>query len=221
MCEGFKIKSDNLKGDYMSVCRIIGAGEFRKIDFKKQNGDLIIAADGGCAYLEKAGIDPDIIIGDFDSLGYVPNGNKVIKLNPVKDITDMHAAVEVGLERGYTEFHLYGACGGRVDHTLANIQLVASLAQKNIKAFIHGDTIITAVCNGEIIFDKEYKGYISVFSHSDKSFGVSIQGLKYTLDNAELSNSFPLGVSNEFIGNESKITVKNGTLLIVYSNIKC
>ena len=205
----------------MSVCRIIGAGECRKIYFEKNNGDLIIAADGGCVYLEKAGIVPDIIIGDFDSLGYVPKGNEVIKLNPVKDITDMHAAVNVGLERGYTEFHLYAACGGRFDHTLANIQLTASLAQRNMKAYIHGETIITAVSNGEIAFDKCYKGYISVFSHSDKSYGVSIQGFKYTLDNAELSNAFPLGVSNEFIGIESKITVENGTLLIVYPEKMC
>lgn len=201
----------------MSVCRIIGAGECRELDFEKKNGDLIIAADGGCAYLEKAGIMPDVMIGDFDSLGYVPKGNEVIKLNPVKDITDMDAAVKEGVERGYTEFHLYGACGGRFDHTLANVQLVASLAQRNMKAYIHDETIITAVSNGEITFDKDYKGYISVFSYSDKSVGVSIQGLKYTLDNAELSNAFPLGVSNEFIGNESKITVENGTLLIVYS----
>lgn len=204
----------------MNVCRIIGAGECRKLDFEKENGDLIIAADGGCAYLEKAGIVPDIMIGDFDSLGYVPNGNEVIKLNPVKDITDMDAAVSVGLERGYTEFHLYGACGGRVDHTLANIQLVASLAQKNIRAYIHGETIITAVSNGEITFDKDCEGYISVFSHSDIAVGVSIQGLKYTLDNAEFSNVFSLGVSNEFVGTESRISVENGTLLIVYPEKK-
>ena len=83
----------------MSVCRIVGAGECKKTDFKKQNGDLIIAADGGCVYLEKAGIVPDIIIGDFDSLGYVPEGNEVVKLNPVKDITDMDAAVNEGIKK--------------------------------------------------------------------------------------------------------------------------
>lgn len=204
----------------MNVCKIIGAGECRKIDFVKKKNELIIAADGGLAYLDEVGIAPDIIIGDFDSLGYVPKRNDVIKLNPVKDITDMDAAVNEGLKRGYTEFHLYGACGGRIDHTVANLQLVASLAQKDIKAYIHSETIITAVCNGEITFDKSCKGYISVFSHSDKSVGVSVHGLKYTLDNAELSNTFPLGVSNEFVGTESKISVKNGTLIIVYSDEK-
>lgn len=204
----------------MSVCRIIGAGECRKLDFEKKNGDLIIAADGGCVYLKNADIKPDIIIGDFDSLGYEPDGNEVIKLNPVKDITDMDAAVKEGLKKGYTEFHLYGACGGRIDHTLANVQLVSSLAQNNIKAYIHGDMIITAVCNGEISFKADCKGYISVFSHSDKCKGVTIEGLKYTLDSAELCNSFPLGVSNEFMGAESRIEVKNGTLIVIYSDEK-
>lgn len=201
----------------MNVCRIVGAGECKNIDFEKENGDLIIAADGGCVYLEKAGIKPDIIIGDFDSLGSIPDGDEVIKLNPVKDITDMDAAVKEGIKRGYKEFHLYGACGGRIDHTLANIQLVASLAQNNINAFIHDDMIITAVCNRKIKFDINSKGYISVFSHSDKCRGVSIKGLKYTLDNSELSNSFPLGVSNEFVGTDSEISVKNGTLIVIYS----
>ena len=201
----------------MNVCRIIGAGECEKLDFEKQSGDLIIAADGGCVYLEKTGIKPDIIIGDFDSLGYAPDGDGVIKLNPIKDVTDMDAAVKEGIKRGYTEFRLYGACGGRVDHTLANIQLCASLAQKNIKVLIHGGMNITAVCNGEIIFEPDCRGYISVFSHSDKCTGVTIEGLKYTLDNAELFNAFPLGVSNEFIGVQSRIKVENGTLIIIYS----
>ena len=201
----------------MGVCYIIGAGECKKLDFTKEKDDLIIAADGGCSYLEKFGIIPDLIIGDFDSLGRIPDGQEVIVLNPVKDITDMNAAVDEGIKRGYTEFHLYGACGGRVDHTFANIQLIAQLAQKNIKASVHDDMIITAVCDGVLRFKPDCKGYISVFSHSDRSEGVTVKGLKYTLDNAQLNNSFPLGVSNEFIGEESIICVKNGTLIVIYS----
>lgn len=201
----------------MSICWIIGAGECKKLEFEKKDGDLIIAADGGCAYLEKAGIKPDIIIGDFDSLGSVPEGDAVIRLNPVKDITDMNAAVDEGIKRGYTEFHLYGACGGRIDHTLANIQLVAQLSQKRIRAFIHDEMIITAVSNGSLNFNSSCKGYISVFSHTDKCSGVYIKGLKYTLENAEIYNSFPLGVSNEFIGTESEIIIKNGTAIVIYS----
>ncbi len=202
----------------MGVCYVVGAGDCPKLDFMKQSGDIVIAADGGCVYLEQRGITPDLIIGDFDSLESTPTGDNVIKLNPIKDITDMDAAVKAGLERGFSEFHLYGACGGRIDHTLANIQLVTSLAQNQNKAFIHnGSQVITAVSNGVLRFDFSYKGYISVFSHSDKCEGVCLKGLRYPLENAVLTNSFPLGVSNEFLGVESEIIIGHGTAIVVYS----
>ena len=202
----------------MKSCHIVGAGECNELIIKKESGDLIIAADGGYAYLEKAGIKPDIAIGDFDSLNFSPVCEKVIKLNPIKDITDMYAAVNVGIKEGYSCFHLYGATGGRIDHTIANIQLIASLAQNKMKAFIHdGNTVITAVCNDSLEFSTENKGYISVFSHSEKCSGVFLKGLKYTLENAELTNTFPLGVSNEFIGEKSEIIIDNGTAIVTYS----
>ncbi len=203
----------------MGICYIVGAGECEALDIKKNINDLIIAADGGYRYLLEAGIEPDIIIGDFDSFGIVPEGDNVLKLNPVKDITDMHAAAQIGIEKGYSEFHIYGACGGRIDHTLANIQLAVSLAQKTIKVLIHnGNTKITAICNGSISFPNEYEGYVSVFAYSDECTGVYIKGLKYTLENATLTNSFPLGVSNEFIGCESEITIGHGTAVIVINS---
>lgn len=200
----------------LGICYVVGAGECRKIDFKIQKDDLVIAADGGLRYLLEHGINPDIIVGDFDSLGENPQGENVYRLKPEKDITDMDAAVSIGEEKGYTEFKLYGALGGRIDHSVANIQLISALAQRNIKAEIIDDkTYITAVSNGSVEFDSSKKGYISVFSHSDVCEGVSIKGLKYELNNAKLKNSFPLGVSNEFTDKPSKITVKNGTLVIV------
>lgn len=202
----------------MKSCHIVGAGECNELIINKESGDLIIAADGGYAYLEKAGIKPDIAIGDFDSLNFSPVCEKVIKLNPIKDITDMYAAVNVGIEESYSCFHLYGATGGRIDHTIANIQLIASLAQNKMKAFIHdGKTVITAICNDSLEFSKENKGYISVFSHSEKCSGVYLKGLKYMLENAELTNTFPLGVSNEFIGEKSEIIIGNGTAIVTYS----
>lgn len=204
----------------MSVCYIVGAGDCTKLNIKKNIGDLIIAADGGYKYLEESGIKPDIIIGDFDSLGTIPDGENIIKLNPVKDITDMNAAVDIGIEKGFSEFHIYGACGGRIDHTIANIQLVASLASNNIKAFIHdGKTVITAICNGSMTFSKEYEGYISVFSHSDECTGIYLNGLKYTLENGVLKNTFPLGVSNEFIGCDSEIIIGQGTAVAIYNEV--
>ncbi len=202
----------------MGICYVIGAGDCSELNINKESRDLIIAADAGYKYLINAGIEPDVIIGDFDSLGVVPKGESVIKLNPIKDITDMDAAVNIGVEKGYCEFHIYGACGGRIDHTFANIQLIASLSQRGYKAFIHdGKTVITAISNDRMEFDSSYKGFVSVFSHSDECCGVSINGLRYTLDNAVLKNTFPLGVSNEFMGINSEIIIGQGTAIAVYS----
>ncbi len=201
----------------MSVCCIIGAGDCNNFDFVKHPGDMIIAADGGYNHLKKAGIAPDIVIGDFDSLGYIPDDISVIKLPVVKDVTDMYAAAEIGLEKDFEEFHIYGACGGRLDHTISNIQLAVSLTEKGKKCIIiDGETKITAVHNGTIEFAERNKGYISVFAHSDNCMGVTIKGLKYTVEDATLSNAFPLGVSNEFIGKNASVTVENGTLVIIY-----
>lgn len=202
----------------MSICYIVGAGECKKLDFTKKDGDIVIAADGGYKYLQRAGIKPDIVIGDFDSLGKAPEGEKIIRLKPEKDVTDTYASVSEGIKCGYSRFNIYGASGGRIEHTLANIQLIASLAEKNMQASIFdGSTVITAVTAKTLRFDSAYNGYISIFAHSDKCTGVCLRGLKYPLENAELSNLFPLGVSNEFLGVESEIVIGNGTAIIVYS----
>ena len=202
----------------MAVCYVVGAGECPLLPIKKECGDLIIAADGGVKHLERFGIRPDIIIGDFDSLGIVPEGDNVIRLKPEKDVTDMHAAVSEGIKKGFGEFEIYGATGGRLDHTLANIQLAVSLAQKDIKHCIHGDGYcIVAVTDSQINFDASNSGYISVFAHSDVCASVTIEGLKYELKDSMLLNSFTLGVSNEFIGKKSKISVQKGTLIIIYT----
>lgn len=202
----------------MAVCYVVGAGECNSLPIKKENGDLIIAVDGGVRYLQNYNIVPDVIIGDFDSLGLVPEGGNVIRLNVDKDVTDMHAAIDVGIDKGYADFEIYGATGGRLDHTFANIQLAASLAQKGKKHLIHGSgCCVVAVNNSEIGFDAANSGYISVFAYSDVCEGVTIKGLKYELDGARLTNTFALGVSNEFIGKESKISVEKGTLVIIYT----
>lgn len=201
----------------MAVCYIVGAGDCTNLDFEKENGDLVIAADGGYKHLLSFNIKPDILIGDFDSLNDVPQKENIIRLNPVKDITDMNAAVDIGIEKGYSEFVIYGALGGRFDHSLANVQLVAWLSQIGKKSrIVDGKTVITAVTDGKIRFDSVSKGYISVFAHTDICENVNISGLKYTLENATLKNSFPLGVSNEFIGCESEISVGRGTVIVVF-----
>lgn len=200
------------------ICYIVGAGEVFGLDFHPAQQDMVIAADGGYRNLCQAGIRPDLVIGDFDSLGAAPDEEQVIVLPKVKDVTDTWAAIREGESRGYRRFFLYGCTGGRLDHTLANIQTAADAAARGMECRIYDKTqIITAVCNNTVSFDAEQKGYISVFSHSDRCTGVCIRGMKYELEQAELSNRFPLGVSNEFLGIPAEITIGKGTAVIVYA----
>jgi len=200
-----------------NTCYIICAGEDFGLDFSPSDGDLIIAADGGLERLRAAGIKPDLIIGDFDSLGRIPREDNVMVLPTVKDVTDTWAAIELGKERGYTHFRLYGCTGGRFDHTLANIQTLAALAAEGKQGFLVDQSqIITAVGPGTVTFGSERRGFLSVFSHTDRCLGVSLKGLKYELEDAELINRFPLGVSNEFLRKPASVTIGEGIAVLVY-----
>lgn len=200
-----------------SICYIVGAGENNGLDFKPSSNDFVIAADAGIHYLAQCGITADLVIGDFDSLDYIPAHPNTTVLSAEKDDTDMLAAIREGVKAGYSVFHIYGGTGGRIDHTIANLQVLAYLARNGMQGFLFGrDSVITAVADRKMSFGAIPSGYISVFSHTEKSEGVYLQGLKYELDNAVLTNTFPLGVSNEFIGKESSISVSSGTLLIVF-----
>ena len=199
------------------ICYIVGAGENYGLDFTPSAGDFVIAADAGIRYLEEHGVTADLVIGDFDSLNDIPTHPNTMALNAEKDDTDMLAAIREGIKAGYSFFHIYCGMGGRIDHTIANLQVLAYLSENGMQGFLFGkDSVITAITNQKIAFDKIPSGYISVFSFTEKSEGVYLSGLKYELDNAVLTNTFPLGVSNEFIGMESNISVRAGTLLIVF-----
>ncbi len=201
----------------MSICYIFGALDCSITDFNPNENDLIIAADGGYSTLTKLNIKPDLVVGDFDSLGEVPENENIIKHPVKKDDTDTLLAVKIGLEKGYKTFIIYGAIGGRLDHTVATIQTATFVAENGGIAYICDDNhTVTAIKNSSIKFKKTAKGYVSVFALSGIAKGVTIKGLLYELDNAEISPDFPLGVSNEFIGRDSEISVKDGILTIIY-----
>lgn len=197
------------------ICYIVGAGEWEPYILPAGSEDLVIAVDGGYEYLKGQRID--LVVGDFDSLPYVPDHPNVLRLHPEKDDTDMLVAVKEGLKAGYQSFYIYGGCGGRMDHTLANIQCLAYLAGEGARGHLMGrKEIVTVIQNESASFAARDKGYISVFAYGEKAEGVTIQGLKYPLQDAVLKDTFPIGVSNEFIGKPAHILVKNGRLLIVY-----
>lgn len=178
---------------------------------------FVIAADRGFENLQKCGITPDLTVGDFDSLGYVPQSKETLKSPAEKDDTDMLLAVREGLKRGYKKFILYGGMGGRLDHTFANIQTLCFLKENGASAVLYGEgTAVTLLENESLCFKKDNRGYISVFAYSGEARGVTETGLKYFICDATLSDSFPLGVSNEFVGDDSEISVKDGKILVMW-----
>ncbi|MCC8067270.1 MAG: thiamine diphosphokinase [Clostridiales bacterium] len=211
-------------------CFIVGSGEFEGFAVTSVLGDegdlvtispgpedLLIAADGGYRYLQKLGMEPDVLLGDFDSLAIVPEHEHLIRHSPIKDDTDMALAVAYAEKEGFCSFFLYGGMGGRLDHTLANLQLLTRLSRDGMEGYLIGQgKIITAVTNSGISFSDKAVGIVSVFCMGDQATGVYESGLKYTLENACLTSDRALGVSNEFTGVSSRIAVQKGTLLILW-----
>lgn len=201
----------------MARCHIIGAGDFCPEKFEPQPEDFIIAADGGYAHLESAGLRPDLLLGDFDSLENRPANVEIISFPREKDATDTMLASEEAMRRGYDELLIYGATGSRLDHSLANIQLLADLSQKKARAILVGPNFsITAVTDSSLHFNAKARGTISVFCNGADAGGVSLRGLKYPLDNVILKANCPLGVSNEFTGTQAEAEVKTGTLIVIW-----
>lgn len=202
-------------------CIIAGAGSQTQIPLDIYEEDYVIGADGGYDFLKSQGIPIDLVIGDFDSALHVPDHPNLIRLPKEKDDTDMLEAIKKGLEMGYRDFYIFGGTGGRLDHTIANIQCLAYLLDHEAHGCLFGrEIIITAISNEEIIFDKENKGMISVFSYHEKAEGVTLKGLKYPLNRAVLTNHVPIGVSNEFTGREGRVLVEDGMLLLIYNRMQ-
>ena len=200
----------------MDTCVIFCAGGFEKLARPIDSTDYILAADGGLVHLQRLGLRPNGIIGDFDSLGYIPRDAQVFPVE--KDDTDSMLAVRKGLALGYRRFELYGALdGARLDHTLANLQTLCFLAEHGAKGYLIGLRYMAAVIkNTGVTFPPEAKGILSLFCLGQDAAGVSLAGLKYPLTGGTLSSSFPLGVSNHFTGQASSVRVESGTLIALY-----
>ncbi len=205
------------KNSSEKTCWIVGAGEFCAPLFTPFEGDYVIAADGGYAELQKLGVRIDMVLGDFDSLGHRPQHENLKIFTPVKDDTDMTLAAKEGLKLGFRRFILTGGTGGRLAHTIANLQTLMYLSKCGAQAFLCGRTeTATALTDGEMIFSNLYSGYLSLFCLSEKAEGVTLRGLKYQLTDGSLESSIPLGVSNEFTGEPATVRVKSGTIILLW-----
>ncbi len=204
-----------------NICYIVGAMSLTP-DLRPypKPGDYVIAADRGFDSLIAYGVNPDLAVGDFDSLGHRPNHPNVIQLPEEKDDTDMVYALRKGIELGYRRFILLGGVGGRLEHTLGNLQLLDWLAKHEAQGFLAGEkTVATCVRDGKTIaFPPSMTGYLSVFCNSGTAVGVDLIGLKYPLENHTLTGDFPIGVSNQFLDQEAQVSAKQGSLLLIWED---
>lgn len=199
---------------YLKACGIrpdLIMGDFDSMKLKGVSGvtgevrDLDIFADA-----EKAGYLERLGEAELD-------GIPVRIIDPVKNDPDMAACLRIGLRQGIREFHLLGGTGGRMDHSIANLQLLGWLSQQGCEAYLYGEKqVITALTDGSRHFGAEMRGFLSVLCLSDCCTGVTEKGLKYIIRDVALHNTMPTGLSNEFVGTESDISVKHGTLLLIY-----
>lgn len=199
----------------MSTCYIVGAGDFYG-ELSPRDGDIIIAADGGYDTLKKLGIEPDLLLGDMDSLTEVPRALEKLVYPVRKDETDTHLAYLEGVRRGYTDFVIYGGVGGRDDHTFANYSLLIYAKNRGHNIKIVGERCnIFAIKNESTTVRGRVGAHFSAFAFGGDAVGVTIRGLEYEAENITLTTEFPLAVSNRFTGSDGYVEVKCGTLIIM------
>lgn len=200
----------------MDTCVIFCAGGFDRLVCPIDDGDYVIAADGGVNYVNQLNIPCHAVLGDFDSLGFIPEGASVFPVE--KDDTDSMLAVRHGLRKGFRTFILYGSLDGpRLDHTVANLQTLQFLADHGATGYLAGTSYMATVIRNEtLLFPSNASGILSLFCLGPDAHGVTLENLKYPLTDGTLTSGFPLGVSNHFTGVPARITVADGSLLALY-----
>lgn len=202
----------------MKKCYIFAGGEFDGFFDKIKKEDYVIGADKGYTYIEKLGLKIDTIIGDFDS-SKKPDFENKITLKPEKDETDLYAAINFAIKKGYKKIIVYGGLGGRISHTIANIKIMEEFKKKGIDIELKNKNQKLFVIDKNFQEKKQIENtYISLFALTEKIENLNLINLKYELKNYTLKNDMHLGVSNEPIGKEFKIEFDKGMILVIYEN---
>ncbi len=202
----------------MKRCFIFAAGTFYGLRERPgDSGDVVIAVDAGYRICRKENIQPDLLMGDFDSMEAPADFAHIRRLPVEKDDTDTLAAIRTGLAQGCTDFLIYGGTGGkRLDHTLANLQSLLFLRRRGAMGFLFDDDFLwTVIENGDVRVMKTVEwGLLSVFCLGDRAEGVEETGVQYPLENAVLTPDFPVGVSNHILEPEARVAVRKGALAV-------
>ena len=208
----------------MSRCVLVAAGQICDYERTKsflQPDDFFIFCDGGLTHAEGLCVEPDVIVGDFDScssedLARWKDSCETVRLPREKDDTDTLFAVKLALERGFDNFLLLGAMGGRFDHAMGNVSILLYLDGIGKKAVLVDDYSQMQIVGKEPFYIKDSCSYFSVLTVAGDVSGVNIKNAKYPLKNAKLSADFQLGISNEVLpGKVAEVSVENGRLLVV------
>lgn len=201
----------------MKRCFVFAAGTFYGLRERPVPDDLVIAADAGYLACQAAGITPEILLGDFDSIE-PPAGFPDLRRSPVeKDDTDAMLALKTGLAEGCRTFYIYGGTGGqRLDHTLANLQSLLWLRGQGARGWLYDDDFLwTAICNETLTVKKEVEwGLFSAFCFGPPAQGIDEEGFQYLLHDAVIGPDTPFGVSNHILEPEARITVRRGALVV-------
>ncbi len=203
----------------MNRCVIIGAAkisDYRKIRKYFRPDDFFIVCDGGLDHIEKLGINPNLIVGDFDSHENPNLDVETIVLPHEKDDTDSVFALKTALSRGFKDFLFAGMIGGRLDHTLGNISMLLKCREEKVRALMLDDYSEIEIVGQEEIKIEDKFSYFSLLNISGTARGVTIKDALYNLENAEIPITYQYGVSNEVPkGKTAKVSVKEGCLLLI------
>ena len=190
---------------------------------KPEKGDLVIAADAGYLTAQKMGVTPDILLGDFDTLGEenIPEGIECLRVPAEKNDTDTQLAVQVAIERGASEIVIIGGLSGRLDHTLSSLAILEDLwERKNDRIYAiltDGKNRVRFIRNSGVILPRSQYRYFSLIAADELVKGVTLEGCKYSLKNGRISRRHQWAVSNEITGNCALIEIKRGGVWVIES----
>ena len=190
---------------------------------KPEKGDLVIAADAGYLTAQKMHIQPDVLLGDFDTLGVenIPDDIECLRVPAEKNDTDTQLAVSTAIERGAGEIVIVGGLGGRIDHTLSTLAILEDLWERKqgrvYATLTDGKNRVRFIRNSGTILPRSQYRYFSLIAADDVVKGVTLEGCKYPLKNGRISRRHQWAVSNEIDGNCALIEIKRGGVWVIES----
>ena len=190
---------------------------------KPEAGTLVIAADAGYLTARRLGITPDIVLGDFDTLGEenIPDGVECLRVPREKDDTDTQLAVKVAIERGAEEITIVGGMSGRIDHTLSTLAILEDLWERKegriFAILTDGKNRVRFIRNGGTILPRSQYRFFSLIAADETVKGITLDGCKYPLKNGRISRRNQWAVSNEIVGNCALIEIKRGGAWVIES----